>query len=356
MADPTLERLEAAVREMAEIVDAAFGEGTFRALGYSWSAVFLRRPIAPPADGDWRAADHEHRKVLAADLDLLAGRLEPHWRLHNREVQLNLKEIAEANGRTYLEEKISFARLGLCEAAEELKNPQPVKLGPWISKERRDEWSVDEEGNLLVRRTSPRILRDYPTKRVVQSPGRWIRQLIRDRHGDDRCGDRMRVSPDSLNSSVKLRWFVAAAKRTGTAKIRERWAEIRRLPIDDSIMVPWPRDPETGALRDFKDEERIPPPDAALIAEEATALALPDLFKMATPQQRNIPFAVTPPNQGHIVEGAMDRPLTADERVLLNTQCGTKADAARLLGLRDENQVYVQLNRLWKRFSGQRLL
>ena len=42
--------LAAVVREMEERVDAEFGDGAFQELGWSWPAVFLRRPETMEAD------------------------------------------------------------------------------------------------------------------------------------------------------------------------------------------------------------------------------------------------------------------------------------------------------------------
>ncbi len=202
---------------------------------------------------------------------------------------------------------------------------------------------VDDEGGLCLvgeRRYYP------PPKLVVQTPGGYIK---------DAHGVRMLVKPDSLPLPVKLRWYVSAAKAAGAATIVEEWSEKwGGMYRDDPIMAPWPRDPETDALMPLEDET-TPPPDTALMAEEAIAPGLPDVLRVATPQQLVVVLAVTPPDWGHIVEGAMDRPLTVNERALLRTSCGSKAEAARLLGLRDEGQVYVQLNRLRKRVSAQPL-
>jgi hypothetical protein len=186
--------LEAAFRDLKDMLDAAFGVGTFQDLSsYPWRRVFLRHP-----------------ETRDADLDCLAKRLARRWRLHGSELKRTLRERAENNGRTEEEEKFDLMRIGLVWAAGELEQPQTIRLGesPWLPETRSDVWSVDEGGNLIVRRK----IRNYRSTTVVLGRGKWAK---------DEKNQRANVRPDSLPFGVTLAWYVTGAKAAATATLRD---------------------------------------------------------------------------------------------------------------------------------------
>src|SRR5574341_928859 len=116
-----MDALAAAVREMGQHIDEAFGVGAFHhlartgiaqgVLGGSWLAVFLRRP-----------------ETRDADLDYLAGRLARRWKLREQD-KPRLRELARDNRCSLREAKFNLARTGMVLASDALRAPQVVRLG-----------------------------------------------------------------------------------------------------------------------------------------------------------------------------------------------------------------------------------
>jgi plasmid stability protein len=227
--------------DLRAIVDGAFGTGTYADLS----------PFA------WRRALLEAPESREADVDYLAPRLAPRFRLRKAEDKTKLKERAAANKRSVPEEKVDLLRIGLLWAAAEMRCPQKVKLGAGshLPANRKDVWSVDHHGNLIAPRrpsgrgssvlTVPVMYDDDESPHPQISDGRYIRRpfltttevtIARGKwiKGE---GGQVKIPPDQLPLRVQFAWYVAGAKNAAVAALRnDKWPG--RASDDLQAMVP----------------------------------------------------------------------------------------------------------------------
>ncbi|MCH7802250.1 MAG: SelB C-terminal domain-containing protein, partial [Chloroflexi bacterium] len=107
------------------------------------------------------------------DLAILAPKVAIRWKVHDPEESKRLWQRAERNGRTVQQEKVALASTCLGWAVDELDRLQRFKLGnaTGIAVERRDKWSLDDNGDLFVRRTVAHL----DSKTVVLGRGTWAK-------------------------------------------------------------------------------------------------------------------------------------------------------------------------------------
>jgi hypothetical protein len=272
--DSLFRYLAAVMPEGRRLVDAAFGQGTWQQLGGRWDAVFLRR-----------------RGTRGADLTILAPKLASRWKVHDPQERKRLRQRAERNGHTVPEEKIALARTCLKWAEAELDRLQSFRLGEsaGIAVERRDEWSVDNNGDLFIRRTFPHL----ESKTVVLKRGGWAQ---------DEEGRVVNARPGELPSSMRLAWYVQAAKGLGELILQGDGPDHEVLGIAadkllgesisfQDLLSPNTRD-DGGAERSAGDppleNASVQGPLDAIIAAEEADEGIASLLAQATPRQKEI--------------------------------------------------------------------
>lgn len=196
------DNLDAAVRQMRELVDGEFGVGTLAALGNGWQSVFLG-----------------HSATREQDLEILAARLR--WRPRGPDARTKLRDRADMHGRALREERVYLAKLGLCEVAGDLSRPQTIRLAPRDQiPERHEEWSRDQHGPI-----APIPMDGFVSMLVAQGPGRWVR-------GAD--GREVVLTPRNLSQTARFFWYVASAKAAANAALHdEAWPSWRPPRPDD---------------------------------------------------------------------------------------------------------------------------
>ena len=392
--------------KLEKAVGRVFGPGTFEHLDRSLPRVFLRGPIKTPDDlaiqgprlgsaeseplreadlVKWKEAHRRREKQRRADLEFLAEGLARHgWRFWP-EGKIQLRKRAVANDRPALEEKVELAREGLHRAAQRLIEYQHVKLPttPTLPGERRREWAVDEENRPIVPRKLPPHIpgtirghnshrpgtevlftpdqslvknkSDLPDFEILFVPDQSRTVVEKNNHYvQDNSGVKVPIVPDQLHPRTKLLWFQNAAIAVAVEELM-RWPASTKIEDDPDVGRRYATE-YSMALEDqaeafgLDDEEGL----AAMVAEEVLlSSALHDIQVAASRQQWEIWLAFLDPDCGSVVEFALDRPVSEDERNLLSAACSTSADVAEALGKprADASQVRGQLMRLRRKLG-----
>jgi hypothetical protein len=260
--------------EGRRLVDAALGQGTWTELDGKWDAVFLRRP-----------------GTREADLAILAPKVARRWKVYDPQEIERLRQRAERNGRTVQQEKLALISTCLAWAVNELDRHQRFKVGnaTGIAVERRDEWSVDDNGDLFVRRTFPNL----ESKTVILGRGAWVK---------DEEGRVVEARPGELPASMCLAWYLQTARRLGGLILKGDGPDLEVLgaaadkvleayvPFQE-LLSPDPLD-DSGGERSAGDP---PIPDAsirdpldAIIAAQEFEDRVTSLLAHATPREKEI--------------------------------------------------------------------
>lgn len=215
------------------------------------------------------------------------------WRIHDPELRPALRRAAKEWKVKPEEVKARFAMAGLLEAMAAADQPREIRIG-------------SGEGSVKVRDF------DLEVTEVVPADQGVIGRLV---------------------------WLAQEARRRAKAMLT---TYDEALPEEEEH---WPRDPDSGERKEFPAD--IPPPDAALLAEERSdpiLLVAEAILKDAPEGQRRILLALAPTELGNLVDELSDSPLAPDDRVLLDTECESLAEVARALDL-SPSTVSTQVKR-----------